>query len=117
MVLFLCHREDLVTLMRESSFLSHKCSAVDAHAAMGDFTTKRYCGGAQSELRPSKIEGMRELKLSLIHIFSALRVFQSGGDSVSGLGDGTHQGQDRQLWIYGKNYGAVASYRGTRGHK
>ena len=27
-----CNRKDLVTLMRESSFLSHKCSAVDAHA-------------------------------------------------------------------------------------
>ena len=57
-----CNRKDLVTLMRESSFLSHKRSAVDAHAAMGDFTTKRYCGGAQSELRPSKIEGMGHLR-------------------------------------------------------
>ena len=42
-------------------------------------------------------------------VISALRVFQSGGDSVSGLGDGTHQGQDRQLWIYGKNYGKITS--------
>ena len=58
----LCNRKDLVTLMRESSFLLHKRSVKDAHAAKRNFTAKRCCGSAQNELRTSKIEGIEELK-------------------------------------------------------
>ncbi|EEG50006.1 hypothetical protein RUMHYD_01086 [Blautia hydrogenotrophica DSM 10507] len=36
---------------------------------MRNFTAKRYCGGAQNELRHSKIEGMRELKGAFYFVF------------------------------------------------
>lgn len=39
-----------------------KRSAVDAHAAIRNFTAKRCCSGAQSGTRPSKSEEMRRLK-------------------------------------------------------
>ena len=58
----LCNRKDLVALMRESPFLLHKRSAMDAHAAIRSYTARRCCDGAQSGTRPSKIEGMGELK-------------------------------------------------------
>ncbi|EEG47403.1 hypothetical protein RUMHYD_03696 [Blautia hydrogenotrophica DSM 10507] len=47
-------------LYRKRSFLyNKKPSGRDAHAAMGNFTARRCCGGAQSGARPSKIERMR----------------------------------------------------------
>ncbi|EEG47926.1 hypothetical protein RUMHYD_03210 [Blautia hydrogenotrophica DSM 10507] len=49
-------------LMHESSLLLHKRSAKEAHAAMGNFTVKKCCGGAQSGTRPSKLGGKGELK-------------------------------------------------------
>ena len=56
--ILLCNRKDLVALMRESPFLLHKRSAMDAHAAIRSYTARRCCDGAQSGTRPSKIEGM-----------------------------------------------------------
>ena len=44
------------------SLCNKKPSGQDAHAAMRNFTARRCCGGAQSGTRPSKIEGMGELK-------------------------------------------------------
>ena len=58
----LCNRKDLVALMRESPFLLHKRSAMDAHAAIRSYTARRCCDGAQSGTRPSQIEGLGELK-------------------------------------------------------
>ena len=53
--LFLLHR-------KLRSLCNKKPSGQDAHTAMRNFTAKRCCGGAQSGTRPSKIEGMGELK-------------------------------------------------------
>ena len=44
------------------SLSNKKPSGQDAHAAMRNFTARRCCGGAQSGTRPSKVEGMGELK-------------------------------------------------------
>ena len=63
------NRKDLVTLMRESSFLLQKRSAKDAHAAIRNFTAKRCCGGAQSGTRLSKIEGMGGGEVGLSTLF------------------------------------------------
>ncbi|EEG48757.1 hypothetical protein RUMHYD_02353 [Blautia hydrogenotrophica DSM 10507] len=43
--------------MHESPLLLHKRSSKDAHAAMRNFTARRCCGGAQSELRPQRLKG------------------------------------------------------------
>ncbi|SCH26274.1 Uncharacterised protein [uncultured Blautia sp.] len=58
---FFCNRKDLVTLIRENSFLLQKRSAREAHAEIRECTARRCCGG-QSGPAPSRIEGMGELK-------------------------------------------------------
>ncbi len=55
------NRKDLVTLIRENSFLLQKRSAREAHAEIRECTARRCCGG-QSGPAPSRIEGMGELK-------------------------------------------------------
>ena len=52
-------RKNLVTWMYERSFLSQKCAAKDAHAAMRNFTARRCSDGAQSGTRPSRLRGRR----------------------------------------------------------
>ena len=53
----LYNRKDLVTLMGVSSFLLHKRSAMDAHAAIRNFTVLRCRSSAQAERAPQRLRG------------------------------------------------------------
>ncbi|SCH56470.1 Uncharacterised protein [uncultured Blautia sp.] len=53
----LYNRKDLVTLMCESLFLLHKRSAMDANAAMRNFTVLRCRSSAQAERAPQRLRG------------------------------------------------------------
>ena len=60
--LFFCNSKDLVTLMCKSFFLLHKYSAKDTQVTIRQFTAKWCCSGAQSGMRPTKLEGKGKLK-------------------------------------------------------
>ena len=71
----LCNRKDLVALMRESPFLLHKRSAMDAHAAIRSYTCLLYTS-RELWVRGKEFDSLVEvhdflksqLDLSLIHI-------------------------------------------------